>query len=225
VNPVDRLLSFGGIGVIVLLSVIGHLMNFFFSNQPDLVVEPPGVRLGGASVPWSSIWQVVVISTPVGLGIRLRPGAPLPDGMSGVVYDPGDPQALHVRRDLPARDADRLAAAVRAFAPPGVNVVFEDVAPRSRPPTGQGRQDTPAVVTGVRMRDHSSHRSTHYRYRPHPVVSFALADGRQVIAESRKPGPGQPGAQVVVSYAADDPTDVLIHGKAPKSVIRWTSLG
>jgi hypothetical protein len=73
------------------------------------------------------------------------------------------------------------------------------------------------------MRDHSSTRSTHYRYKPYPVVSFALPDGRHVIAEAGRPGPGQPGAQVLVSYAADDPTDVHVHGKPPKSTVRWTS--
>jgi hypothetical protein len=233
-SPFDRLFSVGGIGVIILFAVIAHLVGFVVDSRPELVVETPGIRLGGAKVPWPSIWQVVVFPAQADrskggteFGIRLRHGVPLPEGMHGVVYDPHRPQALHLQRSLRSGGPgeQRLAAAVRAFAPPEVEIVIEDppAAPDgSRPAAELERQDVHALVIGVRMRDHSSTRSTHYRYKPHPVVSFTLPDGRHVVAETRKPGPGEPGGQVLVSYDVDDPTDVDIYGKAPKSTVRWT---
>lgn len=53
-------------------------------------------RLDGAAVPWSSIDEVVLLTPgPFGgegapeVGVRLRQGAPLPDGASSIVHGAG----------------------------------------------------------------------------------------------------------------------------------------
>ena len=79
------------------------------------------------------------------------------------------------------------------------------------------------MVTDVRLRLGRVYRrstfSEHTRAKPHPVVSFALPDGRQVVAESGNPAEGEPGARVVVSYDVHDPTDVRVAGGVPRG--RW----
>lgn len=102
-----------------------------------LKVDARGVRLGRGvryeygspqamitSVPWASIRDVVIVSPgPFGadagteVGVRLRPGAPLPQGARAVVDDPRDPDA--VQPDMRTRvgdrfDRGRLEAAVSA---------------------------------------------------------------------------------------------------------------
>jgi hypothetical protein len=84
-------------------------------------------------IPWSSVAQVVVADLgdgrPVRVGLRLRPGAPLPWGVRAVIGDPSDRRSLQpeLAQDVPAAALDRarLAAAVRAFAPPGVELLPE----------------------------------------------------------------------------------------------------
>jgi len=203
--------------VVVQLAAVAH-------EPPELAIGAPGIELGGAKVPWPSIWQVVVICSPapdsrwLEVGLRLRFGAPLPEGLTSVVYDPGRPQAFAVRQRLPARRVDPAEAgtAVRAFAPPDVEAVTETDAPSPTPRTSAGRrQDAPATVTGVRFGEGtvpawaevpSLRGGREYRrLKPHPVVRFTLPDGRVVVAAVAKPAAGQPGARVVVSYDVDDP--------------------
>jgi hypothetical protein len=191
----------------------------------ELAVSAPGFQLAEVTVPWPSIERVVLGSSAV--GVRLTPGAPLPDGMTGVVHDARRPEDLHIRQEFHAEriDRERIVAAVRAFAP-GVAVVSRDAVPPPQPrPAGQERQDTWAVVTGVRLRTgrvnvyRRNTFSEHTRHKPHPVVNFALPDGRRVVAETGKPGVGEPGERVVVSYDVHDPTDVLVAGGVPRG--RW----
>lgn len=228
-----RVFLLAGIVVLALFFLIFQVVNAVRGDRPELVVEPPGVRLGGVRVPWASIRQIVVLGTgtgpPTGIGLRLRFGAPLPHGMDHVIYDREAPHALHCRHRLRGGPLDtaRLDAAVRAFAPPGVRVVGEDpgrAEQRPRPPAGGGRRDAPATVLDVRMHDHSSTSSGWFTYKPYPVVGFTLPDGRQVIAETGRPGEGAPGAQVMVSYDPDDPADVYVHGGRPRSTRRLTEI-
>lgn len=223
------------LGVIAVVSLIVIFWNGIAENEPELVVERPGVRIDEAKVPWPSIRQIVVLGPDgadgtVEIGLRLRFGAPLPDGMDHVIYDPRDPDALHCDYRLRADrlDTARLDAAVRAFAPPDVRVVAGDPARvhrPARPDTSGPRQDAPATVLAVRMRDHGGGEAGNLHvYKPYPVVGFTLPDGRQVVAQVGKPGQGRPGEQVMVSYDADDPADVWVHGGKPKSVRRFTSL-
>lgn len=93
---------------------------------------PYGGRL--ATVPWRSIAEVVLLpphisapsdlGTSVGaIGVRLRPDAPLPAGVRGIVREPGEAGPL-VTRPVQgwSLDRTRLLAAVSAYAP-GVPVV------------------------------------------------------------------------------------------------------
>lgn len=92
---------------------------------PSLRAGPDGFRLGKVSVPWKSIREVVIVlpvgrtgpSPAVEVGLRLHHGAPLPDGMDSVVYDPGDSNAMQVSRSFGAGrvDPEPLAAAVEAY--------------------------------------------------------------------------------------------------------------
>jgi hypothetical protein len=190
----------------------------------ELGVAESGVWLGPAYVPWPSVAQVV--AGPSMVGLRLRAGAPLPHGLTSVVYDPGQPQACHARRDFPPGRVDiaRLTAAVRAFAPPDVTVSTVDI-PAPPAPTrrggGHGRREAHGVVTEVRMRRsgrwHAYLGSTYYvRVKPHPVVSLTLPDGRQVVTETSQPALGRVGDRVLASYDADDPTDVRVASEAPR---------
>lgn len=228
------------VGIPVL--VVGYLfiatVAALNDNDPYLAVEQPGVRLDEAKIPWPSIRQLVVL-TPDGadashgaveIGVRLRFGAPLPDGMGYVIYDPRDPDVLHFWNSIPVGrfEPARFDAAVRAFAPPGVQVVGEDpgrVHRPERPATSGPRQDAPATVLAVRMHDHGGGQAGNiHSYKPYPVVGFTLPDGRHVIAETDKPGKGQPGEQVTVSYDSGDPADVWVHGGKPKTIRRFTPM-
>jgi hypothetical protein len=111
-------------------------------------VGPEGVRLAGPRtwrsqsgrgddrlIPWPSIWQVVVLTSPLGdvagaeLAVRLRRGAPIPAGVTAVVEDPGNPLAIQpqLRQSLDGVALDRMAlgSAAGAYAPPDVRLVEE----------------------------------------------------------------------------------------------------
>ena len=105
------------------------LIVLFQAWQRSLVlkVDAEGVQLGRGvitSVPWSSIRDVVVSSPgPIGseggteVGVRLRPGAPLPRGARAMISDPRNPDAVQpdMSTGVPGRfDRQRLAAAVAA---------------------------------------------------------------------------------------------------------------
>ena len=69
-------------------------------------------------VPWASIHEIALTeSDPPELAIRLRSGAPLPDGAHGVIHDPSQPDSSgpDLRLGLPGRAPGRseLAAAVQ----------------------------------------------------------------------------------------------------------------
>jgi hypothetical protein len=187
-------------------------------------------------VPWASIRQVVLAPAgpdAVEVGIRLWPAAPLPDGVPAVVFDPRQPRAVQIRRRFRAGrlDPQRFLGRVRAFAGPAVVARVEAEFPPLRPPApGAGRtpDQAPGTVIAVRFRTggrmylHTpSLRGTDYRYRfkPHPVVRFDLPDGRTVVAETGAPASGDPGARVLVTYDAADPTDVRVAGPRPRA--RW----
>lgn len=224
-----------GMGVFwVLISTLNAAGEY----EPDLVVEPPGVRLNGVRAGWPMIRQIVVLPAGPGsgraneeIGLRLRFGAPLPKELPYVIYDPNDSEALHVRHRLEAGPLDpvRFDAAVRAFAPPGVEVVTGDPARLRRPEPSGGTgdwQETPATVVDIRQRGHlgASSPGQLRSYKPYPVVAFTLPDGRHIITEAERPGVGRPGEQVMISYDAGDPTVAWVHGGKPKSTYRFSPL-
>lgn len=95
--------------VIVPVMAIAWLVQAY-SESLVLKVNASGVRLKRAFVPWSSIASVVAEGEQV--GIRLRPEAPLPQGVRGVIHDPNGPP--NVRQRVHRLDADALAQAVAA---------------------------------------------------------------------------------------------------------------
>jgi hypothetical protein len=240
-DPFGRLFALGG--VMVISAFVALSLALSTRTEPRVVVEAPGIRLGPAAVPWTSVRHIVVApitgTNKIEIGLRLWPGAPLPQGVPAVLFDPARPQATQVRHRLPARrvDARRLLATARALAPPTVAALFEPAAPPDpRPgrravgmdPRAAGRGEAVGVVTAVRMRSagrvfvHApSTRGPVYRHRfkPHPVVRFDLPDGRQVVTETSAPGSGGPGERVLVTYDAADPTDARALGPAPRA--RW----
>jgi hypothetical protein len=241
IDPFGRALAFTGIVAMSVVAVV--LFALATRVPPDLVVEAAGIRFGPAAVPWASIRHVVIAAAgPDGhieIGLRLKPDAPLPEGVSSAVFDPRRPQALHVRGLFrPGRiDRHRFVATARALAPPDVAVLTEpaDPAPapsRQRAAAAAGTGHAPAVVTAVRLRPSGrvflrtpSWRGMAHRHRfaPHPVVSFSLPDGRRVVSETSAPGTGSPGQRVSVTFAAADPTDVCVDGAAPP--VRWIRSG
>ncbi|MQA05498.1 MAG: hypothetical protein GEV07_23195 [Streptosporangiales bacterium] len=109
----------------------------------QLSVDERGVRLGEAQVPWTSVWQVVLVRDapapgkvepgPAQVGVRLIRSAPLPKGIAGVIYDPRDPSAipdqLRSRVTDGRVDAVGVQAAVARWAPQHV-VLAERVGDR-----------------------------------------------------------------------------------------------
>lgn len=71
-------------------------------------------------VPWRSVREVVVVSGPTAdprIGIRLHPGAPLPAGVQGMIYDPERPDRVPpaLVRQVPGLDRRALTAAVETY--------------------------------------------------------------------------------------------------------------
>jgi hypothetical protein len=106
-----------------------------WSSSLVVSVGRRGVRFGRGGtttlVPLSSIREVVLWNAgPAGLGggepevgLRLRPGAPLPDSMGSLIQDPARPDEVprDLRMRVPRLDRGKLEAAVREHG--GVPVV------------------------------------------------------------------------------------------------------
>lgn len=120
----------------VLIVVGGMVYGVVRRARPDtlLAVRSKGVRVGSASVPWSSIEQVVVIqpepsayeSDEPEVGLRLTSDAPLPDGVSSLVTDPSTPtdipDELRTTLDGQPLDIEHLVETVHTYAPSNVSV-------------------------------------------------------------------------------------------------------
>ncbi|WP_207939329.1 hypothetical protein, partial [Actinomadura darangshiensis] len=110
---------------LVGLGVAGYGIFRVIRPNPSLRAGPDGLQLGGVSVPWQSVREVVLAlpavqtepSPAVEVALRLHHGAPLPEGLDSIVYDPRDPGATHFGRSFgPGRiDPGSLAAAVSAY--------------------------------------------------------------------------------------------------------------
>lgn len=124
--------------VLVVGGVMAVLALARSMRRPQRVrVDHAGVLLGGVTVPWASIWHVVVLrpepvagafrtDLPAQVGVRLKRGAPLPAGVDALITDPDDPLAIseRLRSDVSdaAIDVQALCAAVARLAPPGVTL-------------------------------------------------------------------------------------------------------
>lgn len=124
----------------IVICVLGALASWKPVVRPPEVlrIDHAGVRFGAVAVPWDSVWQFVVqrhVVEPGGpimveapqLGLRLKRGAPLPQGIDGLITDPNDPLAIpdRLRSDV-ARgrlDVDAAVAAAMRCAPPDVELV------------------------------------------------------------------------------------------------------
>lgn len=102
-----------------------------------LRIDGDGVGFGAVSVPWASVWQLVLLrpepvagafrtDLPPQVGLRLKRGAPLPSGMESLVFDPNDPLAIpdQLRSAVtrPEIDGSAVLAAAAAFSPPDVTL-------------------------------------------------------------------------------------------------------
>jgi hypothetical protein len=75
-------------------------------------------RIPPPMVPWSSIHEVALNeSDPPEIEVRLKQGAPLPQGVDAAIHDPTRPNvtAPQLRMAVPGADRTALAAAVDAF--------------------------------------------------------------------------------------------------------------
>jgi hypothetical protein len=94
-----------------------------------VVMNRVGVKTGSPLVPWGAIAQIVAVDREDGsrvrIGLRLRPGAQLPDGVPPPEPGLEDPDADDARTFIKARDykLPELAAAINRFAPPHVQLV------------------------------------------------------------------------------------------------------
>lgn len=133
-SPVGGLLPIGLPRLGWFFAVFAGIIQLLKLWQLSLVlgVTRRGVRLaGGASVPWPSVAAIVVArGRPGWVGVRLRPGAPLPRGVRGIVEDPADPSlvAAGLRRPIIGwvLDPHRLVRAVSLFGPHAAVVEVRD---------------------------------------------------------------------------------------------------
>lgn len=123
----------GVVGSAILISVVFHIataniivvpglflaVRRYMLSSTALTVARAGVQVGDVGVPWESVAQLVVLGPvpngEVRVGVRLRPGAPLPPGVTPSIH-PGDPQVQGLVR-AEKLDVHRLRAKVRGFAP------------------------------------------------------------------------------------------------------------
>jgi hypothetical protein len=141
--------AFHGVGVAFLVFFVLSALYRGLRRTELLRVDGYGVRLGAVMVPWSWVGQVVVSRPeraasafigdsppPPQVGLRLRPGAPLPAGMSALITDPRDPLAipeqLRSPESGPAIDPRAVCEAVRRWAPADV-VLVERVGGQEHP--------------------------------------------------------------------------------------------
>ena len=128
------------VAVVVVALVVGAMG--LARASVVLRVDGDGVRIGRGlgyaygdtrvlttTVPWSSVDEVLVVSSGVGgeqVAVRLRPEAPLPWNVRGVIRDPSapDPVPPELRTDIPAGKLDRtsLERAVAGFGGGAVRV-------------------------------------------------------------------------------------------------------
>lgn len=124
----------------VLGSVLFAVLSWTSVVRPREVlrINHTGVEFGAIKVPWPSIWHFVVlrqVAEPGGpimveapqLGLRLKRGAPLPEGIGGLIIDPNDPLAIHdyLRTNI-ARgrlDVEAVVAVADRYAPADVQLV------------------------------------------------------------------------------------------------------
>jgi hypothetical protein len=96
-----------------LVVVVIYVLVVSVLNLERLRIDEKGIKLRPASVPWKQI-ERVSYKSPHELGLKLKPGSPLPRGVRGMV----DGEVT-----LPARgfelDQARLDQAVRAYADAG----------------------------------------------------------------------------------------------------------
>jgi len=137
----------GGTPTLFIVVAISIIVAQVRAASVRLRVNADGVRIGrgigyaygdrralSATVPWTSVDEVLVIASGVGaeqVALRLRSDAPLPWGVSGVIRDPNapDPVPPELRTELPPGSLDRraLAAAVAAYGGGTVKVVEQTV--------------------------------------------------------------------------------------------------
>lgn len=131
---VAQALGFGGgwgFAFVIWLGFGAYSVFWMLRRPESLRIDAEAVRFGDVVVPWASVWQVVVLRDPYGaepvqVGLRMRRGAPLPEGLDSLVQHPGDAtvqEALRSHVTGAAVDVERVAVAVRAFAPHGVELV------------------------------------------------------------------------------------------------------
>ena len=80
--------------------------------------QRPSRRLPQPFVAWTSIQEVALTETdPPEIEVRLKQGAPLPEGVNSAIHDPSQRNVTASRLRMPVPGADRLAlaAAVERF--------------------------------------------------------------------------------------------------------------
>jgi hypothetical protein len=111
-----------GTATLIIAPGLFLAVRWYTLSNTALMVDRSGVRVGEVAVPWESIAQLVVFGpthraagAEAWVGVRLRPDAPLPPGVT-LRGDPSAPQ-IHGRVRAEKLDVNRLAAKVHGFAP------------------------------------------------------------------------------------------------------------
>ncbi|MDQ3611802.1 MAG: hypothetical protein M4D85_09420, partial [Actinomycetota bacterium] len=105
--------------VVIMMLSLRDMTTRLRIDADGVTFSPSHGKRSPVFVPWLSVREVVVVTGPTAapqVGVRLRPGAPLPQGVRGMVHDPTRPDAVQpsLTRVVPGLDRSALAMAVQA---------------------------------------------------------------------------------------------------------------
>ncbi|MFI8911407.1 hypothetical protein ACIGW4_07275 [Streptomyces sp. NPDC053513] len=117
-------------GGVVIVAALPFIVSWYENRRTAFQFDAAGARFGTVPLPWSDITQLVV-ATPEGgahtlIGARLRPGASLPAGGTGLAHDPEMPAPIHVAVPRAKFDLRKMVTKARKYAPAHLRIVVAD---------------------------------------------------------------------------------------------------
>lgn len=114
-------------GGVIIVAVIPFIFAWFDGQRTAFQFDVAGVRVGPVQLPWHDVTQFVVAHAPDGrhtlIGVRLRPGATLPPGVTTSPQHPAMPAPFHVAVQADKFDMAKLVQKARKYAPQHVRIV------------------------------------------------------------------------------------------------------
>ena len=117
-------------GGVIIVAVIPFIIAWFEGQRTAFQFDVTGVRVGQVQLSWHDVTQFVVVRSPDGrdtmIGVRLRPGAVLPNGVTASPPHPAMPAPFHVTVQAVKFDMAKMVQKARKYAPRHVRIVVAD---------------------------------------------------------------------------------------------------